>query len=81
MWDQGIVEAMALAAPCCISACQHNRLPCLPLLGAHAVKVLIDKEAMANAGPKEALSLPGSLMAKLDEVRHAGMLAEPLVPD
>lgn len=34
-----------------------------------AVKVLIDKEAMANAGPKEALSLPGNLMSKLDEVR------------
>lgn len=34
--------------------------------------MLIDKEAMANAGPKEALSLPGSLMAKLDEASHAG---------
>ncbi|KAL4430022.1 hypothetical protein ABPG77_004392 [Micractinium sp. CCAP 211/92] len=56
----------------CRLACV-GALPCLPLLGAHAVKVLIDKEAMANAGPKEALSLPGSLMAKLDE--EASLLA------
>ncbi|KAL4430024.1 hypothetical protein ABPG77_004394 [Micractinium sp. CCAP 211/92] len=38
-----------------------------------AVKVLIDKEAMAHAGPREALSLPGSLMGKLDE--EASLLA------
>lgn len=37
-----------------------------------AVKVLIDKDAMANAGPKEALSLPDSLLAKLDEVGKGG---------
>lgn len=41
--------------------------PCCP-----AVKVLIDKEAMTNAGPKGALSLPGSLLAKLDEASCAG---------
>ena len=39
-----------------------------------AVKVLIDKDAMANAGPKEMLTLPDSLLAKLDEV-GAGALA------
>lgn len=38
-----------------------------------AVKVLIDKEAMAAAGPREALSLPAQLLAKLDD--EASVLA------
>jgi hypothetical protein len=43
-----------------------------------AVKVLIDKDAMANAGSKEALSLTDSSLAKLDEV-STGVLAGSVV--
>ena len=38
-----------------------------------AVKILIDKDALANADPQQALSLPAPLLAKLDE--EAGLLA------